>query len=370
MIHLSHTLATIPMPSPDPLGYPVPLPILQGLSYLTLTLHFVAMSFTLGAAALLLWVKLAKPQHANIIAKFLSQAVPLGFSYLVTLGIPPLLFVQVVYGQQFYSSSVIVGAHWILVVPLLILAYGLFYLHKFTPDRWPRGQWLFIAIAFLSMLTIAFFYVNNFTLAQTPDRWLELYAANPGGGTLNKGEPTLFARLLLFTAPASCGAALGLLFAGVFRARSSKPDAAAFKSLAWKSYALGLSLQFAGGFWLLATIPEQVRIAFLDGPGKWLAIGALVLSPLAGLALLWGCHLSNYLGAVMATLLWTLSLGCVVISRDLLRLQYLRPFFDPSTVQVNPQWTMFALFTATLLAGLALTVILTTVVVRNLTSPR
>lgn len=359
------TFAAVVMAPPDPLGYPVPLVILQGLSYLTLTLHFVAMAFTLGSAFLLLWVKLKKGEHTETMEKYLSHALPLGFSYLVTLGIPPLLFLQVVYGQQFYASSVIIGGHWILVVPLLILAYGLFYLNKFAPGKWPRGQWALIGLALLSMLGIGFLYVNNITLSQTPERWLELYAANPGGGTLNRGEPTRFARLLLFTAPALCGAGLGLLFAGIYQARSGRGSAAAFKKLAWKACLLGLLLQLAGGAWLLASIPEAITAAFVAGPGKLFAFAGAGLAVLSVLAVFWAMGLKSYLGAVVAASVWTLSLASIVILRDMLRMEYLRPYFDPAAVPVNPQWGMFFMFVGTLVAGLGLIVVLTTVVVRN-----
>ena len=43
-----------PVPPFDPMGLPLPSPILSAFAYLTLTLHFVAMQFTVGAAPLLL----------------------------------------------------------------------------------------------------------------------------------------------------------------------------------------------------------------------------------------------------------------------------------------------------------------------------
>ena len=109
-----------PQPPPDPLGYPAPLAIMFALAYLTLTLHFLAMNYTVGSGALLLWAKVRGKDEQQGIAKFLGSGMPLGVSYLVTLGIPPLLFVQVLYGQQFYSSSVVMGSLWILVIPVIL----------------------------------------------------------------------------------------------------------------------------------------------------------------------------------------------------------------------------------------------------------
>src|SRR5512133_2986047 len=150
-----------PIPDFDPIGLALPGPWLMALSYLTLTLHFVAMQFTVGGALVLLatW----RRQHG--IAKFFGTALPLGFSYLVTFGIPPLLFVQVVYGQFFYSSSVLIGAFWISVIPLLIMGYGASYWHKLSRGERPGRQVWIIGLSLLALLFVGFIYVNNLTLS-------------------------------------------------------------------------------------------------------------------------------------------------------------------------------------------------------------
>ena len=80
------------IPSPDPLGFPLPPWILQALAWLTLTLHFLAMNFTVGGLILFLWARWRKvPDHEGI-TRFLGSGFPLGVSYIITLGIPPLLF--------------------------------------------------------------------------------------------------------------------------------------------------------------------------------------------------------------------------------------------------------------------------------------
>ena len=113
-----------PMPSADPLGLPLPPELIQALAYLTLTLHFLAVDFTLGGLVLLIWARLRGRSGDSAITRFFRNGLPLGFSYLVTLGIPPLLFLQVLYGQLFYTSSVLIGAFWIMMVPTLILSYA------------------------------------------------------------------------------------------------------------------------------------------------------------------------------------------------------------------------------------------------------
>ena len=50
-------------------------------------------------------------------------SIPTLIALTVNFGVPPLLFVQVLYGHLFYSSSVMLAVPWILVIPILILAY-------------------------------------------------------------------------------------------------------------------------------------------------------------------------------------------------------------------------------------------------------
>jgi hypothetical protein len=358
----------LPLPPPDPLGYPVPVELLRALSYLTLTLHFVALHFTLGGVMLWLWLRLRRPAHADGMSAYLGSGLTLGFSYLVTLGIPPLLFVQVMYGQLFYSSSVIIGAHWILVVPLLIVAYGLFYLHKLTRERHPAPQWVYMLLALLAMLTIGFFYVNNLTLMQAPERWMSIYHLRPNGQSLNLGDPTVLPRWLALLSPAPAVAGLGLILAGTVLRRWQQEDKGlAFQSLGFRSVLVSVAATGAFGAWFVSRIPQDVLTRVVEMPllvPVSLAGAALLLvtALLAGLA-----SRSRSLAVPIAAIVAAAgSLATLVALRDMLRLAWLRPHFTPDDVPVHAQWAMFFLFAATLVLGLVLVVWLTAVVTGNL----
>jgi len=49
--------------------------------------------------------------------------IPSTFALGVTFGIAPLLFVQVLYGNLIYSSSILMGVFWLLIIPFIIIAY-------------------------------------------------------------------------------------------------------------------------------------------------------------------------------------------------------------------------------------------------------
>lgn len=355
---VSSMMAPVPMPTPDPLGYPVPAVLLQILSYFTLGLHLTAMSFTLGGLMLLLWTKLQKGDDGA--ARFLTPSLPLGFSYLVTLGIPPLLFVQVMYGQMFYSSSVIVGAFWILVVPLLILAYGMLYLNKLKKESKPRPQLVILGIALLAMLCVGFIYVNNLTLSMTPGAWLQKYAAAPGGGNLNLEEPTLFARFALFLSPALPVAGAALVLAGILRSRWRGYDSgAAIRTLGMKGHLIGRLVTAVSAGALLATLPQDLLGALMAGPGKLFLMAGTGLAALATALVVLGARKQAAPLAIAGAILMVLEGILFAAARDFLRQAYLAPHFTFADVPVFEQWGMVGIFLASMVLGLTLIIVLT-----------
>jgi hypothetical protein len=357
-----------PLPAPDPLGYPVPAWILQVLAYAMLTLHLTAVHFTVGGALLLLWARLRnKPGHAEA-ACFLGAGLPLGTSYIITMGIPPLLFVQVLYGQLFYSSSVLIGAYWIQVIPALALAYAGFYYHKLRRDTAPGTHGLVVAIALLLLGYIGYIYVNNFTLLMTPDQWMGLYAGAPGGGRLHHGEPTLHGRYVLFLASSFGVAGLTLIWRGVFLKRWGDDDAGQrSQTLGFRAFLWTPLLWIVGGIGVYAGRPEDVREFLASGaaPIILLAVG-LLAAALAGVYayLSVGQHDMRY--PIVSSAAMLAVTACLVVLRDLVRIRELSALWEMSTIPVHAQWGMLVLFLTVFIAGVALLVVLARRVVPGL----
>ena len=352
--------AQVPIPSPDPLGFPLPAWILQALAYLTLTLHLSAVHFTIGGALLLLWARMRNGAGYEGVARFLGSGLPLGMSYIITLGIPPLLFVQVLYGQLFYSSSVLIGAFWIQVIPAVMLAYAGFYWHKMQRDSRPRLQGVVVAAAVGLLLYVGYIYVNNLTLTMSPEKWMGLYAADPGGGTLHHGEPTIHGRYLLFLASSFAVVGLVLVWRGVYLARWG------FAELGQQSRSAGFrTFLLSPLLWIIAVVgvcaarPEDMSAMLSSGlaPKILVAIGVL------GGAVALVCA---YLAVNQAELRYPLisSLAMVVLTasmvvfRDLVRIRELGSHWTLSSVPVNAQWGMFLLFLTALVGGVVLLVAL------------
>ena len=347
--------STAMVPSPDPLGYPVPAWLIRTLAYLTLTLHLSAVHFTVGGALLLLWTLLRKRDGHERTARFLGSGLPLGVSYVITLGIPPLLFVQVLYGQFFYTSSVVIGAFWIQVIPAVILAYAGFYYHKLKQDSRPGRQMVVIAACTLLLLYVGFIYVNNFTLAMSPEKWMELYASAPGGGHLVHGDRTIHARLTLFLAGAFSVAGLALIWRGAYLEKWGIVDAGrASRGFGFKALMVTPVLWVAGAVGWYATQPDAIHAVFSGTPAGWL----LGLWVAGGLVMFVFAHRASKSAGLLSPLVASLGMfaatACMVVLRDLYRIGQLAPSWDSSMVDVRAQWVMFTLFVVSLAGGLAL----------------
>jgi hypothetical protein len=145
-------------------------------------------------------------------AGILMHRLPTVMAFVINLGVPPLLFAQVLYGRALYTSSVLIGVYWISVIGLLMASYFSLYIAARRADE--RKMWAAPGIAaLLLILTIAFIYSNNMTLMLRPQVWPAMYHGNPTGFQLNTSDPTLMARWLFFVAGSLpvAGAALALL---------------------------------------------------------------------------------------------------------------------------------------------------------------
>ena len=120
-------------------------------------------------------------------------------TYVINLGVPPLLFAQVLYGRALYTSSVLIGVYWISIIGILTLTYWLLY--RFTA-RLEAGKsaWWVGLIAWLLAGFIARLLSTNMTLMLRPEVWQQMYSASGAGRYLPTGDPTLEPRWLMMLA--------------------------------------------------------------------------------------------------------------------------------------------------------------------------
>jgi hypothetical protein len=317
----------------------VPSLIFQVLLTLAFILHLILMNIALGGSILNAASRLRKTT-----GEAAAKNIPTTLALAVNLGVPPLLFVQVLFGQFFYTSSVLMAGYWLAVVPMLILAYYAAYLMQ-------RGggvgtAWSVVSALFL--LAIAFIYVNNMSLMLRFDRWPE-YFANKKGTILNLSDPSLFPRFFHFSIGAIAVAALSWSAWAAFRERRGKGCDDRAKRMGLKLFWIFTSIEMLAGLAWLATLPKETARLFMGG--STYATALLMLGILLALGLLY--HGVRGIFKVSAILLAPTML-VMVLMRDVIRSGYLSRVFSASAIEVAPQPGPLFLFLGALTAGAAI----------------
>ena len=122
---------------------PAPLWLLTLLHLLTLTLHFAAMGLLFGGLGALLLTRLPE-RWSRPGAQRLVRLLPTLMALTVTLGVAPLLFLQLVYHRQVYAAAIVSAWFWLALVVAAAIAYLLFYAatmgHGDLAERAPRRR--------------------------------------------------------------------------------------------------------------------------------------------------------------------------------------------------------------------------------------
>ncbi len=334
------------IPRPD--AIPAPAVLFSFLSQATLVLHLLLMNTMLGGTIIALVSSLLPSGQTPSAGAGhdITHKLPFTIALTVNLGVPPLLFLQVIYGQFVYVSSVLMAGWWVSVFMLVMAAYYAAYIHDFKFQALGAGRNLILGLALACLLLTGFIFTNNMTLMLKPEAW-RVYFANPGGWILNWGDPTLLPRYLHFVVASLAVGGLALALLGYWRTRQGRTDSQRLVSLGLSWFTWGTLTQLAAGLWFLLALPQEIMLLFLGGQG--LATTVLWLGVAAALAALGMAMKGRVLGAA-AGLVITVAL--MVVSRDNLRQAYLQPYFNLDSLTVLPQYSPALLFASSLVAGL------------------
>ena len=334
------------IPTPD--AIPVPWGWFYILLMLTFLLHLLCMNAMLGGGIIAL-LNSVRRNHANcLLSKEFSYKWPYTIAFAVNMGVAPLLFIQVLYGNFIYSSSILMAAWWLSIIAMLILAYYSAYIYDFKFDVLGVWRTLIGGFSVVLLLVIAFLFTNNMTLMLQPERW-SAYFADAGGGLLNNADPTLIPRYLHFVIGAVAVAGLYLALIGHFNFVKSKADPALLVERGMGYFTTATAIQILLGFWFLIALPKHVMLQFMGGS----IYGTILL--LLGLVLAGAVLFLGYKRQVLKTCGAALVLLIVMIlMRDLVRTTYLAPYFSPADLQVNPEYSPMIFFLVVFVAGMAL----------------
>lgn len=328
---------------------PAPAWLFLVLDVLLFMLHILLINVLVGGTLITIYSRLKRDGDLleNRLHGAVADKIPTTFALGVNLGVAPLLFVQVIYGHLFYASSVLMAIFWILIIPLLIIAYygAYFHIRKYaTAAAWSKiSIWLTAVI----VLYIGFIFVNNLTLMNQPEKWTA-YFENRGGLILNLGDPTVIPRYLHFVAASV--AIAGAFMALVWSIRQSKgiAGAAAKAKSGLLVFGYATIVQVIVGLWFLLAIPRDFMLQFMGDNLPATIIFLLgFLSGIGAIATAFANKLRPTLTMLLVTLL------AMVTTRAFLREMYLAGKFSLNSLELKPQYGVMTLFFVVLIIGLA-----------------
>jgi hypothetical protein len=357
-------------PAVDPIPLPAPIWLIKLLQIVTLSLHFVAVEMLLGGLLIAALLSLFRgSSESTVAARALARRLTTVMTYVINLGVPPLLFAQVLYGRAIYTSSVLIGIYWISIIAVLTATYWLLY--RFTA-RLEAGKsaWWVGLLAWVLSGYIARVLSTNMTLMLQPEAWRGMYTASAMGAYLPTGDPTLTPRWLLMMAGGIFIAGLWMLYlAGrkTFAAREQQFLA----GLGGKLAALFGVVYLVAGLWAARVQPGAVKAGLATHPlyhfasfagDGWLVLvaAAVLIAAFAGFRR----AAPNWLGwtSVLLALVVEISL---VVYRDAVRdLTLLSKGFDVWNRTVATNWGVVGLFLVLFIGGLGVIGWLISVVAR------
>lgn len=359
-------------PAVDPIPLPAPVWLLKALHIVTLSLHFVAVEMLLGGLLLAVLFSLSRNPLANASARAIARRLTVVMTYVINLGVPPLLFAQVLYGRALYTSSVLIGVYWISIVGILIVTYWLLYRFTARLDAGKSAWWVGL-IAWLLAGTVARLLSTNMTLMLRPEVWRSMYSASAMGAYLPTGDPTLEPRWLMMMAG---GFFIGGLWLMYLSGRSTfTAEVKTYMAGLGGKIAAGCGIVYlAAGVWAASVQPAAVK-AGLAGQSAyplyklcgyagygWLALAAaaIVVAAIAGFAKMTAGWMS-WTSALLAVLVEIM----LVVYRDGVRdLTLLSKSYDVWNRVVVTNWGVVGLFLVLFVGGLGVIGWLVSVVAR------
>lgn len=362
--------AALIIPHYQPLPFPVPVWFIKTFLIVGFLTHLLPMSIVFAgqplAAFFLLMSKLMGGKacslsqqgggcaaYARRTANELVGHLPVILSVAITQGIVPLLFLQLLYGPLYYTSSIIIAWPWLAIVPLLIVMYyGLYWVKAQLqkPESVGVGPILMLVGTSTIAWVIGYLFVMNMTLMVKPELWSKFIGGvhGPVSSGLNwLRDPMIHPRYLHMLLEAVAVSGGLLLIYGLYNAKKDAPYAQ------WLYQRGGglIALAVAGVLWvdnaLLLNVLPAGFVQQLQGSDPVMHALALVF--------VGGLGLSALLGVLNVTLrqtpialvqLLTLLAGVAVfpVLRNGLREFMVRGVIQPEVVPVQLQTDILVAF--------------------------
>jgi hypothetical protein len=254
---------------------PAPLLLVDALHGLTFVLHTAAMNVMVALAFVLATAR----RDETDLQRTAAGLLPAAFSLTITLGVAPLLFLQLVHGERFYASSIQMAWPWIGVLFVLMAAY---YAAYAAAGRLETGRPAARALRVLplaGLLVFSFVLAANVSLSEHP----EVLAAQPAPGwNLALGATNAPLRWAHEILGAVAVGSLALFVLGAMRRRTEAAGAAALERRG-----LAILLGATAVVVVLGIVQVLARPADVGGGRAGASLGVGVLLGLALPLLAW-----------------------------------------------------------------------------------
>jgi hypothetical protein len=337
-------MAPLPLvPTPDTI--PAPAWLFQILDVLFFLIHIILINTILGGGLLLLASRFRRWEGRPPGSEGLSEKLPVLFPIGITMGVAPLLFMQVIYGHLFYTSSVLMGAFWIVVIPVVIVAYyGIYVQAKSSREGLVTAS---LMVTVLCLLYVGFAFTNNLLLMIQPEKWPS-YFTNRGGTILDTADATFIPRYLHFVVASVAVASLVSALIWSYRKNHGAGEATDRIAGGLKLFGITSIVQIAVGLWFLLSLKREFMLQFMGE--NIVATIIFMLGFLCGI----GATATAFSAKLRPTVIQTgITLILMVLTRDHLRMIYLHGVFDTESLLLTPQYGVLALFIVVLIAGVA-----------------
>ncbi len=179
-----------------PFGLPTATTVYLCLYLATFVIHLALMSYVLAGSGYLAVSAILKPLSGALfrrqqplktdaVATTLIDWLPFALGLAITAGVAPLLFVQILYREPFYTANLLLFHRWMALVPVLIAGFYMLYLNKSNHvQSWPSWARTALVVAnFACFLFAAWSWTGNHTLSQADQQqWIRLYELESAPG--------------------------------------------------------------------------------------------------------------------------------------------------------------------------------------------
>jgi len=312
-----------------------PLWLITVLHILTLTLHLAAMNFVLGGGLVLLLAKFNNKWQDESIQRFV-KLFPTLMAATITIGVAPLLFVQLTFHKQVYASTIVTAWPWLVILAAVMFSYYFLYGASFTKSRERVG--IYLGLAMLGMAYVSFVYSSSFSLSENPLLTQQLYSGNQSGFVLNPEVGSYLVRWFHMI--------LGAITVGAFFVGWIGRKSQAMYQIGKKFFLCGMLAAMVMGLIYIFTLGDYL-VPFMQSSGIWLVTVGFILS-------LGSLHFFFKRKFAISGLMVFVSMLAMVSARHVLRLVHLQKFWDPANIPIRSQWSVLIVFVLCFVLALGL----------------